>query len=474
MDKIEISTDASNIITLNPSSNITELDVEPATPKSDKLIEQAKKLDKLSKYPSSHDYETYRKLEKRFGDDQPRGGIVFSTTFKLVNHYEGCTRCHYAFELDTYGRGCTHDCVFCYAKDQLTQRAFWNRPFPMPVDLCEIRKIFYTVFETNRPHKFRSVLEQRIPLRLGSMSDPFLWMDKKYGVAKELIKILNYYKYPWVAFTRSDLVAKDEYLNLIDPKLGSIQFSISGENETLNRMLEPGAPSVKRRFQALKTLAEAGINTAVRINPLFPKYPDGYFTNPELVREKFGNNIPEFSLLDIDKPEIIMDMVKDAKVRTVIPGVVRLTHREIKRMEAALNIPYKEFFTYGHKKGALNVNFSDKEIAHYYMILHKAAKERNIRFTTCYIGNGAKDYFQYQDLWTNKNDCCDIVGKLDSFEKTSQDVPWETRMKHATCKPTALQSMKMDLGMEDMFNTYRSMNEEVEQINLIDLLNQRQ
>ena len=439
----------------NSVSNKKEKEEIP-TPKSDKILEKAKQLDKKSSYPSNYDYETYKRLEQRFGLDQPRGGIVFGTTFKVVNHYEGCTRCHYAFELDTYGRGCTHDCVFCYAKDQLTQRAFWNRPFPMPVDLCEIRKIFYTVFETNKPNKYRAVLEKRIPLRLGSMSDPFLWMDKKYGVTLELIKILNYYKYPWVAFTRSDLVAKDEYLKHIDPRLGSIQFSISGENEELTKKIEPGAPSVKRRLAALKTISNAGINTAVRINPLFPMYPDGYFTNPSVVKEKFGDNIPTFPLLDIDNPSIFLDMIKDAGVRTIIPGVVRLTHREIKRMDTALNMPFRDFFTYGHVKGALNVNFSDKEISYYYLKLHKEALKKGLRFTTCYIGNGVKDYFQYQDLWDNKKDCCDIVGKIESFDKTSQNIPWEERMKYATCKPSALTSMKIDQGMEDMFTTLKN------------------
>ena len=53
---------------------------------------------------------------------------------------------------------------------------------------------------------------------------------------------------------------------------------------------------------------------------------------------------------------------------------------------------------------------------------------------------GAKDYFQYQDLWSNKKDCCDARGKVDAFQASSQDIGWDTRMKHASCKESAVKA----------------------------------
>ncbi|MCS6838638.1 MAG: hypothetical protein NZ480_07295, partial [Bdellovibrionaceae bacterium] len=221
-------------------------------------------------YQSSFNWSVYDDLERRFGNQQPRGGVVFKTTFKLVNYHPSCTRCHYSFELDTYGRGCLHNCQYCYAKEQLTQHGFWNRPFPFPVDIAKVIAIMATVFDTDRPSKWRSILEKRIPLRIGSMSDAFLYMDRKYGVTAELLRVLKHYRYPYIIFTRSDLVAEKPYLDLLDPELAVVQMSLSGDNATLTQQLEPGAPSPQKRFEALKRLNERGIRTAIRINPLFP------------------------------------------------------------------------------------------------------------------------------------------------------------------------------------------------------------
>jgi DNA repair photolyase len=109
------------------------------------------------------------------------------------------------------------------------------------------------------------------------MSDSFMWIDRKYKVTQELLKILRHYKYPYIVFTRSDLIATDEYMSLMDQNLVSVQFSMCGGNEALTRKIEPGAPGVQRRLEALKVLSENGFWTTVRVNPLFPIYPDGYF-----------------------------------------------------------------------------------------------------------------------------------------------------------------------------------------------------
>jgi DNA repair photolyase len=114
-------------------------------------------------------------------------------------------------------------------------------------------------------------------------------MDKKYKVTQELLKILDFYNYPYIIFTRSDLVAHDDYLNLLNPDLCSVQMSIASTNDDLNKVIEPGTPSAKRRLKALQKLVRNGFWTTVRINPLFPIYPDGYFTDPNFDKE----NMPE-------------------------------------------------------------------------------------------------------------------------------------------------------------------------------------
>ncbi len=428
------------------------------------------KLEKLTetKYPDTFDWSVYDKLAKRYEANPPRGGVVFKTNFKLVNYHTSCNKCHYAFEIDTYGRGCIHDCVYCYAKDQLTAHGFWNRPIPFPVDISEIRKIMYTVFETNKPNKWRHVLEKRIPVRIGSMSDSFMFMDKKYKVTQELLKILNFYEYPYIIFTRSDLIADDTYLNLLNKDLASVQFSISGNNDYLTKRLEPGAPSVERRLKALKKINEAGLWTTVRINPLFPKYPDGYYSDKESIKKRFGDkNIPTLDLLNDE----FMDQLKEAKVPSLLAGFVRLSKTAINSMSKSLDIDLASFFKPEFLAMKGDKRYSDQEIAVYYMQLKKAAAQKGIRFNTCYIGNGEKDYYQYQDMWDNKGDCCDAKGNVKAFTKSSQEIPWDKRIKHASGgKKIAEASMKIDKEMQEKYSStidkYKHLQPKIQEINL--------
>lgn len=414
-----------------------------------------KKVNALgSSYPDTFDWSVYDKLYNKFGDKQPRGGVLFKTNLKVVNYHHSCSKCHYTFEIDTYGRGCVHNCVYCYAKDQLTLKGYWNRPHPMPLDLSEVRKIFYTVFETNKKSKWREVLEQRIPLRIGSMSDSFMWMDRKYKVTHELLKILKYYQYPYVIFTRSDLVANDEYIEVIDPKIAAVQFSISGNDEELTKMIEPGAPSIKRRFKALKKLNESGIYSTVRINPLFPSFPDGYFTDFESVHQRFGKDIPRFDLFNIEKAREFMDQMKEAKVQSFLAGVVRLNQTSISQISRATNINYRDFFKPENYTNSGESHFSNEEIGYYYRMLAKLGSDSGVRFSTCYIGNNFKDYYQYQDLWSNKKDCCDIVGKVKNFEKTSQDIDWDIRHKHAKDRDISKKVQEMENKLDKEHNEH--------------------
>ncbi|NQZ18773.1 MAG: hypothetical protein HRT44_05885, partial [Bdellovibrionales bacterium] len=324
------------------------------TPLTDKMILECERLNKLSTYKSEMDWEPIKKLELRANKKPIRGGFMFKTTFKLVNSHSTCQQCLYAFEVDTYGRGCVHDCHYCYAKEQLNSHGYWNNPYPVPVDINSIRKTLYTVFETDKPNKWRNILQSKTPIRIGSMSDSFMWMDQKIQVTKEFLRLLNHYKYPYLIFTRSDLVARDDYLALIDRDLASIQFSLSSTNDKLNRLIEPGAPSAARRLKALKKLNEAGYWTTVRINPLFPIYPDGYFTEPNFETK----NTPRFDFFSFD----MIEQIADAKVPSLLAGFVRLSPYSLKKMSEAVGIDLKSFFKNGNTKSIKDYHYSDKEI----------------------------------------------------------------------------------------------------------------
>lgn len=369
-----------------------------------------------SAFQDQFDYSIYDKLYHRFGENQPRGGVVFKSFMKLLEA-EDCKNCFHRFEIDTYGRGCIFNCAFCYAKSYLSIRKYWNEPFPFPLDLAELRKTFFTIFETDRRHKFRSVMEKRIPLRIGSMSDSFMWIDKKYKVTQELLKILKFYRYPYIIFTRSDLVAEDEYIDLLDRKLASIQMSVSSINEEMTRRIEPGAPSPKRRLGALEKLTKLGFWTTVRINPLFPIYPDGYYSDPNFDKSRAVRPFNYFS----------WDMIEEIarhQIPSLLVGMARLYQPNVRFMSKALGYDVREHFQDGQALERASLHFSQPETDYYYREIKRLSVKFGVRFSTCYIGNdpSGDSFFRYQSLWSNRKDCCDAVGNVSGFKKTCADL----------------------------------------------------
>jgi len=411
----------------------------PGAPEStyDRILEEARTLQLKSKYKSSFDYSIYGGLEKRFSNPPLRGGITFKKPLRLANSHATCQQCLYTFEVDTYGRGCVFDCAYCYAKAELTVHGFWNAPIPIPVDINILRKVFYTVFETEKRSKWRPILEKRIPLRIGSMTDSFMFMDKKFKVTQELLRILRFYNYPYIIFTRSDLVSHDEYIELMNPKSVSIQMSISSINESLNRKIEPGAPSAQRRLAALQKLGSLGFWTTVRINPLFPIYPDGYFTNPNF---KWNGPVPKFDYSSFE----IVDAIADHNIPSMLAGFARFSSFALNGIERASGFDLKQFFDKTQVyKSRRDWHYSDKEIRYYYSQMKLRCLKRGVQFTTCYIGNGEKHFWGDQDLWSNKADCCNAKGRISSFKTDCRQIAFEERKKFSGDKTANATSDKL-------------------------------
>ena len=405
--------------------------LEVVTPQSDELVRVAERLDRISKYPCTFDYSIYRNLERRYSDKPIRGGIAKSNPMKLVNAHSSCQQCLYAFEIDTYGRGCSHNCTYCYAKAELTVHGYWNNPAPVPVDLNEIRKIFYTVFETSNKSKWRPIMERKIPLRIGCMSDSFMWIDLKYKLTQELIKILNFYDYPYTIITRSDLVAHDEYLSLLRRDLCSVQLSVSSVNDELNRLLEPGAPSAKRRLAAISKVRDAGLWTTVRINPVFPMYPDGFYSNPEF---KWNGIVPKLEYTTFE----MVDDIADSGCQSVIAGFGRFSSFAMNNMGRALGRDLRQFFDRSAvNKSARDFHYSDQEIRYYYEELKRRCASLGVEFTVCYIGTGESHFWEHQDLWSNKKDCCNIKDRVPGFSTDAREIPFFDRLKFGS-NPTSV------------------------------------
>ena len=185
----------------------------------------------------------------------------FKSFYNKVEASEG-NRCHYPTRLDTYGRGCMHDCSYCYAKSLLEFRGLWNPKDPAVADIGEIRKTL------DKVHRGEI-------LRLGGMTDCFQECETKYRVTYQTIKELNKRGIGYLIVTKSDLVASDEYIEILDKKLAHIQITVTclDDDFYLAKAYEK-APLPSKRIAAILKLQQLGYDVAIRLSPLMEEYMD--------------------------------------------------------------------------------------------------------------------------------------------------------------------------------------------------------
>jgi hypothetical protein len=190
--------------------------------------------------------KAYLSLEARYGDNQPKLGVVFQTPIK---------RSKGKLVIDTYGHGDVHN-VSTPTEFSKRKSNNWNQPHPFPADVSVIHDTFH-----------RGTYNKRWNIVLGRNSDPFMWMDNKYKITLATLEMLLSWQFKIDSLevhTRSDLIAHDDYiawLRLFHQL--TVYIHVPRGSAELARINEPGAPSAKRRFSAARKLREAGIKVVI-------------------------------------------------------------------------------------------------------------------------------------------------------------------------------------------------------------------
>ena len=150
---------------------------------------------------------------------------TFRSFYKTVEGGEG-DRCNYRTRLDMYGRGCQHNCSYCYARYLLDFRGNWNNESPAIADRKEVLKTLDTIPEGSF-------------LRLGGMTDPFQPIESQYHHTEWLIGELNDRKINYLIVTKGSSVADCKE---ISPIYGHVQMSITHTHEPPIKDFEFASP----------------------------------------------------------------------------------------------------------------------------------------------------------------------------------------------------------------------------------------
>lgn len=176
----------------------------------------------------------------------------YNSFYKTVTGSEG-DKCYYPTRLDPYGKGCFYNCSYCYAKQLLDFRGYWK---PHDVGIAPIKDIYKTI----------SKIPSGSVVRLGGMTDCFQPIENKHHNTYKTIKALNKKRIHYLIVTKSDLIIKNEYLDVLDDKLAHIQVSIPTNNNNILKLTD-NAPTYERRRKTVETLEDAGFDTSLRLSP---------------------------------------------------------------------------------------------------------------------------------------------------------------------------------------------------------------
>lgn len=187
----------------------------------------------------------------------------FSLFYKEVEGNEK-SKCMYTTRLDTYGCGCQHDCKYCYAKSLLDFRGLWNSEKPVVGNMKQIRNAIV-----------KAKKEGIKIVRLGGMTDCFQPLELKYRTTYQTIKLLNKYKIEYLIVSKSDIVARDEYIKIYDKDLAHFQITTTCLDDDLYKKLDYEKASLpSKRIEAILKLQQEGFDVAIRLSPLIEEYID--------------------------------------------------------------------------------------------------------------------------------------------------------------------------------------------------------
>jgi DNA repair photolyase len=167
-------------------------------------------------------------------------------------------------------QGCEHGCVYCYARpthaylDLSPGLDFESRLFAKPDAPALLRA------ELARPGYLCR------PMALGTNTDPYQPIERTWRITRGVLEVLAECAHPFTIVTKSALVERD--LDLIAPMaardMARVYVSVTTLDAGLARRLEPRAASPRRRLQAIRTLAAAGVPVGVLVAPVIPQLND--------------------------------------------------------------------------------------------------------------------------------------------------------------------------------------------------------
>ena len=315
--------------------------------------------------------------------------------------------CPVPLKINPY-RGCRGGCLYCSMNQQHARWANRAKGEISDVAPSSIRYIEHIFYKSRCME--RQLIDKRYPVQIGHASDPLQPLERQHKITLKTLGILKDFEYPTIITTKwPGVLTEDPYLKAIDDLPLVVQCSISSEDQAMLRVLEPEAPSWKRRIAALETLSCSGVHVILR---LWPYIPD------------LSGNL-----------DVLLASAYDAGVRTVQANFLKMFNagRDTTRFRDALGYDYSKESCLGYEQ------------RHNFKIANLATQEHEVKQLEELCHDIGLECLTCDDLTGTRNwrPCCGLDG-LPGFKpapwayyvngyRITEHTDYETYMKGIDC-----------------------------------------
>ncbi|ROS76276.1 DNA repair photolyase [Curtobacterium sp. PhB130] len=167
-------------------------------------------------------------------------------------------------------RGCSHACVYCFARPTHTYLEFdGGSDFDQQI-----------VVKTNVADVLRRELAKpswdRHPVALGTNTDPYQRAEGKYRLMPGIIAALAESGTPFSILTKGTLLRRDIPALVAASKVVPVDLamSIAVYDDELQQSVEPGTPTTTARLATVRAVRDAGLSCSVFLMPVLPYITD--------------------------------------------------------------------------------------------------------------------------------------------------------------------------------------------------------
>lgn len=175
----------------------------------------------------------------------------------------------FRWSLNPY-RGCFHACAYCYARPT---HEYWG--FGSGTDF-ESKIMVKREAATLLRRTFEKPSWKGELILFSGNTDCYQPMEASLELTRACLEVCVEYRNPVAIITKGVLVLRDLDLlrRLQQEAWVRVYFSIPFSDDEVARKVEPQAPSSKKRFEAMATLANVGIPTGISLSPIIPGLND--------------------------------------------------------------------------------------------------------------------------------------------------------------------------------------------------------